>query len=177
MNSKLISEEIKYNGVRFKVLQKVYESEKGLKYIRDCVDTKDAAIILPVDEDENIVFIKQMREVIGEVTLELPAGVIENGEDPGVTAKRELEEETGIIAKSITHLITVYASCGYSNEKIHIYLAKDFEKGRQNFDEDEEITAVEKIHIDKCLKLIEQNFFKQANMNLAILMYEKKRNK
>ena len=83
---------------------------------------------MPINEKNEAIFIKQLREVIGKVELEFPAGIVDKDEKPEDAAKRELEEETGIVANSIEHLITVYPSCGYTNEKVHIFVAKDFSK-------------------------------------------------
>lgn len=170
---KKISEKIMYNGVRFNVLQRKYK-DNDKEYIRDIVDTKDAAIILPIDNSGNIIFLKQLREVVEEVMLELPAGIIEEGEEKEKAALRELEEETGLKAQTIEHLISVYPSCGYTNEKIHIYLAKNFEKGKVNLDEDEHIQEVIKIKIEDAFYMLEKGDFKEANVILALLMYKEK---
>lgn len=169
--SKLMNEELKYDGPRFNVVQKIYEREDGKKYIRDCVNPGDAAVVLPITEKNEVVFIRQLREVIGEVSLELPAGMVDDGEKPCETAKRELEEETGICAKTVEHLITVYSSSGYTSEKVHIFFAKDFEAGSQKLDDTEEILSIEKIPIEECLKRAKDNYFKNASQNIAILMY------
>ena len=123
---KLIKEELKFDGVRFNVVQKVYQREDGKTYVRDCVNPGEAAVVLPIDENDNVVFVRQLREAIGEMSLELPAGMVDEGEEPIATAKRELEEETGLIANEIKHLISVYPSSGYTSERIHIFYAKDF---------------------------------------------------
>ena len=94
--NKLLGEEIKYNGPRFKVIQRKFEREDGLIYTRDTVNPGDAVVVLPITEDNEIVFIRQPRESIGLVALELPAGMIEPGEDIELAAKRELEEELGL---------------------------------------------------------------------------------
>lgn len=168
---KLISEEVKFDGVRFNVVQKVYQNEDGKTYVRDCVNPGDAAIILPIDENGNVVFIKQLREAIGEVCLELPAGMVDPGEEPIDTARRELEEETGIIAGTVEHLISVYPSSGYTSEKIHIYYAKDFKEGKQKLDSTEHIESIERIPLDRCLELVKENYFKHASQNIAIMNY------
>ena len=168
---KLISEEVKFDGVRFNVVQKIYQNEDGTTYVRDCVNPGEAAIVLPIDKDNNVVFVKQLREAIGEVCLELPAGMVDEGEEPIMTAKRELEEETGIIANTLEHLISVYPSSGYTSEKIHIFYAKDFEIGKQKLDATENIESIEKIPLNKCLELVKENYFKHASQNIAILNY------
>ena len=168
---KLISEEVKFDGVRFNVVQKVYQNEDGKTYVRDCVNPGDAAIVLPIDENNNVVFVMQLREAIGEVCLELPAGMVDPGEDPKDTAKRELEEETGIIANTVEHLISVYPSSGYTSEKIHIYFAKDFKNGKQKLDSTENIEEIKRIPLSECLELVKKNYFKHASQNIAILNY------
>ena len=175
---KEVSKESKYLGPRFNVIRKNYvRSIDNLEYVRDIVETKDAVVVLAINEDNEVYLVKQMREVIGEETLELPAGLIEENEDIEKAGIRELEEETAMLASNMEHLITVYSSCGFTTEKIHIYLATGLTKTKQNLDEDENITEVVKMNIDECLKLINTNYFKQANMNLAFLMYKNKYNK
>lgn len=169
--SKLLSEEIKYDGPRFNVVQKKYEREDGLKYVRDCVNPGDAVVILPVTENNEILFVKQLREVIGKIAMELPAGMIDSGEKPEDAAKRELAEETGVIANNIEFLTSYYSSCGYTSEKIYIYLAKDFTYGKQHFDETEEILKVEKIKIEDIMPHILEDDFCHASTKVAILAY------
>lgn len=151
--AKLISEEVKFDGVRFNVVQKVYQDENGKTYVRDCVNPGDAAVILPIDENNNVVFVKQIREAVGFLSLELPAGMVDPGEEPIDTARRELEEETGIRAKTVEHLISVYPSSGYTSERVHIFYAKDFQKGNQKLDDTEHIEEIERIPLDRCLDL------------------------
>ncbi len=169
--SKLLSEDIKYNGQRFKVIERKYKREDGLEYIRDCVEPGDAVVILPITEENEIIFVEQLREVIGKVALELPAGMIDSGEAPKEAALRELKEETGITANNIEFLTSYYSSCGYTNEKLYIYVAKDFSYGKQNFDETEEILNVEKIKVDEALEKIFDEKFCHASTKVAILTY------
>lgn len=168
---KLINEEIKYNGPRFNVVQKIYQRENGLEYVRDCVNPGDAVVILPVTDNNEIIFIKQEREVIGEIALELPAGMIDKGELPEETAKRELEEEVGIKANYLELLTYFYSSCGYTSEKMYIYLAKEFSQGTQHLDATEEILDIEKIKIEECMKKLSNNEFEHANIKIALYTY------
>ena len=169
--SKLISEEEKYNGPRFKVTQKIYLREDGTKIIRDIVEPGEAAVILPITDNNEVVFITQYRESVNKVSMELPAGMIDPGEESIETAKRELEEETGLIANSIEPLISLYPSTGYTSEKVHIFLAKDFENGAQKLDSTEEILSIKKIKIDECVEKIKNGELENASQIIAILLY------
>lgn len=169
--NKLISEEIKYDGPRFNVIQKQYQREDGLVFKRDCVEPGDAVVIIPVNENNEVVFIEQYRETIESVALELPAGMIEKGEDPREAAIRELEEETGIKARQVEFLTSVYASAGYTAEKLYVYYAKDFEYGTQHLDETEEILNIRKIPLEECIKLIIDNKIDHASVVIAAMTY------
>ena len=169
---KLISEETKYEGPRFNVVQRIYEDEKtNKKYVRDSVELLPAAMILPITDNNEVVFIKQFREVVGKETMELPAGIIEVGEEPIIAAKRELEEETGLIAGTIEPLTEVYASCGYSNEKLYMYFAKDLSLGQKRLDDDEHIGDIVKIPMEECIDLVRENYFEHANQNVCLMLY------
>lgn len=168
---KIIKEELKFEGRRFNLVQRIWEDDNQKQYVRDSVEIAPAAIVLPITEKNEVVFIKQYREVIGEETLELPAGVIESGEMPIQAAKRELEEETGLKADIMEPLIDIYPSCGYSNEKFYLFYAQKLSKGEQRLDDDEHITEVVTIPIEQCIELVKQNYFKHANQNVALMLY------
>lgn len=169
--SKLISEEEKYKGPRFNVTQKIYLREDGTKIVRDIVNPGEAAVILPITDDNEVVFITQYRESVNKVSLELPAGMIDPGEKPIETAKRELEEETGLIANKIEPLISLFPSTGYTSEKVHIFVAKDFKNGTQRLDSTEEILSIKKIKIEECIEKIKKGELENASQLIGILLY------
>lgn len=173
--NKLIKIENKYEGRRFKIIQKQYERQDGLKIIRDCVEPGNAVIVIAVNENDEVFFVEQYRESIEDIALELPAGMIDAGEEPKDAARRELEEETGIKAKNIEYLTSCYTSAGYTSEKIYIYLASDFEYGSQHLDEIEEILNIRKIHIEECMKMISEDKIDHASVYVAIQTYYYKR--
>lgn len=169
--SKLIDEKEVFKCCRFNVVEKNYEREDGLKYDRFCVNPGDAVIVLPVTENNEVVFIEQLREAVGKVCLELPAGLIDEGEKPRDAALRELEEETGIIAKDIELLLDGYPSAGYTSEKIYMYVARNFDEGKVNLDETEEILSIKKVPLEEVMELVDENYFEEINTVSAIMKY------
>ena len=172
--AKLLSEEVKFEGPRFNVVRTTYEREDGKQFLRDIVNPGDAVVILPITENNEVVFETQVRESVGKVCLELPAGMVDPGEDPINTAKRELEEETGLIANSIEHMVTIYPSTGYTSERVHIFLARDFENGHVHLDSTEEILDIVKVPIEECIEKAKNGQLENASQIIAILLYSQK---
>ena len=101
------------------------------------------AVAVVAHDGEHVWLVKQPREAVDDYLLELPAGKLdEEGEDPLATAKRELAEEIGKAAKTWTHLTTFYASPGFSDEEIHVFLATDLYDEQAHTDENERIEIV-----------------------------------
>ena len=98
--------------------------------------------IVPVLNDGSVVMTLQYRHAVREYLLEIPAGTLDPGESHLKCARRELEEETGYVATELTKIAQVYILPAYSNEIIHIYLARGLTPTRQNLDEDEIIEIV-----------------------------------
>lgn len=84
-----------------------------------------AVAVLPVDNQNNIVCIRQWRRAAGIVLLEIPAGVLEIDENPSVAAQRELQEEIGFRARKLTPLGGFYTAPGFCTEYIHLFIAQD----------------------------------------------------
>jgi ADP-ribose pyrophosphatase len=101
-----------------------------------------AAAVVPVQEDGSVLLIRQYRHAAGGYIYEIPAGKLDPGEDPGVCAARELEEEIGLRAASLQHLVSFFTTPGFTDEVIHIYQASGFTPGRQKLDEDEVLEVV-----------------------------------
>lgn len=169
--NKLISQETLFEGRRFNVYRKKYENQKGEEYIRDVVDPGDASVVLALTENDEIIFIKQYREAIEQICLELPAGMIDPGENPEEAALRELREETGYVAQEIHSLISVYNSYGYTTEKTNIFVAKNLKLETQSLDEDENILEIVKIPVKECIKMAKERKLISVTQNLAIFMY------
>jgi ADP-ribose pyrophosphatase len=122
-----------WRGRRFSVLvQDGYE----------IADTPDAVAVVAVDGEERVVFVRQARVATGTKLLELPAGLIDEGEEPLAAAKRELREETGLHGGSWRELASFWTSPGFVNERVTVFVADGLEEGEPEPDEGEELEIV-----------------------------------
>ncbi len=165
-----ISSKLIHNG-DFLVLNKdTVLLPNGKTSTREFVTHPGAACIVAVDEDDNILMVKQYRYPISKVMYEVPAGKLDSGEEPINCAKRELEEETGYKANNFDLIGSLYPAPAYSNEIIYIYLATKLSKTNMNLDEDEFLVC-EKIKISKVLEMIMNGQITDAKTQIAVLKY------
>lgn len=146
----------------------------GNKATRDLVLHPGAVAILAVNDQSELILVRQYRYAVGEVLYEIPAGKLEKGEDPLKAAQRELSEETGFRAASWQHLNTFYTVPGFCNEKMYLYLAQDLIAEEAHPDEDE-IIAYEKVPLPEALQKIQSGEIKDAKSLVGILMYVNRR--
>lgn len=122
----------------------------------------------PSSEDPQILLIKQYRYAALDEIYEVPAGRLDPGEDPKACAIRELAEETGCTAESVEFLTTIYTTPGFTDEKIHIFMATGLTHGQTEHEADEFIT-VETVTLSHALGLIQKGVIKDAKTAVAIL--------
>lgn len=104
---------------------------------REVIEHGGGAAILALDENDNVLVVTQYRYTFSRVLLELPAGKLEPGEDPAVTALRELKEETGAEPASFEPLGRILPSPGCYSERLYLYLARGLRFGEQRLDHNE----------------------------------------
>jgi ADP-ribose pyrophosphatase len=126
-----------YEGRAFNVDHVVARLPDGKVRRFDLVQHSDSITVLPVDEEGRILFVRQYRVGAQADLLELPAGVMEAGEDPLECARRELREETGHDCRQMVKLGAAYLTPGYCTEFMHFYLAQDLFVSPLAQDEDE----------------------------------------
>lgn len=119
-----INDETIYAGKRVTLIKRLLRV-KGSVVTREVVRFGEAAAALPILPDGKVILIKQFRAPINGWVLEIPAGVVEPGESPEETIKRELVEEIGYEAGSLRKLFSIHTTPGYSDEVLHIYVAED----------------------------------------------------
>jgi len=127
---------------RFAVERREFPHPKAGVVRRELVVHPGAVVILPILNDESAVLIHNYRFAVGSELLELPAGTLEAGEEPIDCAARELEEETGYAADRIEPLVTFYTSPGFTDERMHAFVATGLTRTAQRLDATEQIRAV-----------------------------------
>lgn len=132
--------------------------------------------VIAIDENKNVLMVRQYRKPYDEVVLEIPAGKLEKGEEPLPAGMRELSEETGYEAKEYTFLGKFYPTPGYCSEIIHLYLAQNLSFVGQHLDPDE-FVEVEKIPLEKLVQMVMDNEIPDGKTAIAILKADKIVNK
>jgi len=132
-----------FRGRRLWIEKKVIPMQNGKKKEKVIIHPGNAVAILPIDGDR-CKLLRQYRYAIGQHICEAPAGTMEPGEDPAATAHRELIEETGFEAGSMTPKGFIYTTPGFTDEKIFLFEARDLSPSREfEKDEDEEIEVMD----------------------------------
>ena len=158
IEKKLSSEDI-FDGTLLHVKRDYVELPNGNK------------AVLPVLPDGRMIFVRQYRYPIQQVTLEIPAGKLDAvDEEPLVCAKRELSEETGYEADKYHFLTKLATTVGFSNEFIYVYAADGLTPGKQHTDEDEFINVV-LLTMDEAMAKVKSGEICDAKSIVAILLY------
>lgn len=164
---KIVSTENIFDGHIFKVRRYGVELPDGSNSVREEILHCGGACAIAMDGGE-IFFVSQYRLAAGRDLIEIPAGKLNEGEDPLEAAKRELIEEVGIKAEKMSLIASVYPSPGYTNELIHIYFCEAFTKTKQKLDEGEFLNVL-KIPYEKAFKMIETGEINDGKTVIALL--------
>ena len=167
---KNIKTNVVYHGKILDLYNDEVKCENGLIAKREIIHHSGGAGVLVVNDKQEILLIKQFRYAYNEDLLEIPAGKLEKNEDPYKAALREMEEETGYKTDKLVNLGLIYPTCGYSNEKIYLYLADNFVMTHTHFDPDECITK-KWYKLSDALAMINDGKIKDAKTIVAIYRY------
>ncbi len=165
---KTLSSECVYDGKIMKVCRDDVEIATGKKSFREIVHHSGGVVIAALKDENTILAVKQFRYPLKQTIVELPAGKLESGENPDLAAARELEEETGYKAKNWKSLGFIYTSPGYSDEKLHLYLATDLEFVGEHPD-DGEILKVYEFPLDNFIEDVKNGKISDAKTVCAIM--------
>jgi ADP-ribose pyrophosphatase len=147
---------------------------EGISTIREVVRHPGGVVVLAEVEPDRIPFVRQYRYPIGRDLLELPAGKIDNREDPLISAERELEEETGYRAKSLEKICSFYSTPGFCDELLHAYYTDNVEKSEAAPEFDEHL-EIEFYSLSEALTLIEREEIQDGKTVAALLWLARKR--
>ncbi len=170
----LESQEI-YKGRVFRLRTDTVEYN-GKKHRLDIVEHPGSFAIAAVPADGRIVLVRQYRHAAQQALWEIPAGTAEPNEECAQGARRELREETGYTADSLSLLCTVYPTPGYSTERVHVYAAYGLHAGEQQLEEDEDI-EVREVSFDEAWAMQASGEIADMKTVLALLWLSSRRRK
>jgi ADP-ribose pyrophosphatase len=154
-----------------------FRGEDGEEFERDVVHHPGAVAVVPLHDDGTVTLVRQFRAVLEQDMLELPAGIRDvEGEPEATTATRELQEEAGLRAGQVEHLVTFHNSPGFCDEAVHIFLATDLQPcddDRQGIEEQH--MTIERIPLDGALALVEGGAITDAKTIIGLTMAARRR--
>lgn len=165
---KKLSGEVRFEGRIMRIETDEVQLADGRKSRREVVRKGNAVCVVPLLDNGDVVFVKQFRYPYSEVMTEIPAGKMDEGEDPLECGIRELSEETGCSAGKYTFLGEFYPSPAFVDEVIYMYLATDITEGQSHLDQGEFLT-VEKIPLERAAKMAVDGELKDGKTVAAIL--------
>ena len=172
MNFKIDSSEILFEGKVFDIKLDMLTYVSGNKGRREVVIHNGGAVIVPILDSGKIILVKQFRYPLQEVLYELPAGKLDEDEDPMICAERELKEETGYSSTNISKLGSIYTTPGFCTEELFIYLAKDLESGSHDREEGEYGMEIFEFTLEQIDKMIMSGEIKDAKTICGISYYK-----
>lgn len=167
MTIKNLSSEIAYKARVFDVRRDEIQLPSGTKTTYEIVVHNGAVAMVPVDRDGNVLLVRQYRHSTGKYLLELPAGTLDQREDPEACAQRELREEIGMAPGRLTKIAEFFLAPGYSTERMWIYLAQDLSPETLEADEDEDLELV-KLSMHEAFTAIKKGEIEDAKTILGL---------
>jgi ADP-ribose pyrophosphatase len=158
-----------FKGHAFSVELLLTRLPDGNRKVYELVRHSEAVTLVPIDSAGQIYFVRQYRIGASQALLELPAGVLEPGEDPAGGAGREVREETGLAAGKLLKLGEFFLAPGYSSELMHVFLATDLYPAPLEADEDE-FLQVETMPVQRVFEMVDTGLIKDGKTLAALLL-------
>lgn len=165
---KTVSSEMVYKGSILNLRVDEVELPNGKTVKREVVEHRGAVAVVPLDDKNQLLMVRQYRYPVGKALLEVPAGKLEEGEDPMVCAARELAEETGCEARELKQLFGFYSTPGFTTEKLYVFLARGLKCLDSHPDEDEFI-EISRVPLERALEMIDSGEICDAKSIIGIL--------
>ena len=161
-----------FDGKVVKLFVDDIELPNGKGAFREVVKHPGAVCVIPITDDGEVIMVKQFRYPFSSVLLEIPAGKLEPNEDPLDAVKRELEEESGVVAENIEFIGMTYTTVAFTDEKIYTYMATGLTFKESHPDEDEFLEVV-KLPLDTLVNMVMSGEIKDSKTQVAILKAER----
>lgn len=158
-------------AARFDVYETKLQDCNGQSYRKQFVVHPGAVVVLPLLDDDQVVMIRNERPAVGQTLWELPAGTLEPPEPPQVCAGRELIEETGYEAGSLTALCDFYSTPGFCTERMWVFVARELAQVGQQLEASEKIT-VEVMPRQRTMQMMRDGEIMDAKTMTALLYFE-----
>lgn len=170
-----ISKTRAYTGRFLNVDLETFRNPAGSELTLEMVRHPGASAVIPVvsdpdADDPQILMLRQFRYAAQGLIWEIPAGVLDPGEDPERCAHRELQEETGATAGTLEHLTTIYTTPGFTDEQIHLFLATDLSVAEPDHQFDEFIEVVTR-PLTELLRMIRDGEIVDGKTIVALLYF------
>lgn len=168
-----MAREIVHVGRRIRVAVDTSTGPAGEVIRRDMIFHPGAVVILPVIDREHVCLLRNYRFVLEETLWEVPAGTLEPGEPLETCARRELLEETGYTAETMTYLGYLYASPGVLDEKLHLFVAEGLTPGAMQPEADEQLQPVT-VRLDEAVAWCLNGTIMDAKTVTLLLQWERR---
>jgi len=167
-----LSSETVYDGILLRVISDEVRLPDGSTSRREYIRHPGASMVVAFLDERTILLERQYRYPMRRHFIELPAGKIDPGEDPLVTAQRELREECGYLASTWRHLATLHPCIGYADERIELFLARDLTRCEAKLDHGE-FLEVMAVTIDEALAWVREGRITEAKAITGLLWADK----
>lgn len=169
MPFELLKSEILMKGRAFTIRRDYLKTPDERETKLEIIEHSGSVVIIPIDESGNVLLVRQYRHATGGDLLELPAGTLEDNEDPEVCAAREIREETGMAAREFTKLGEFYLAPGYSTELMVVFLARGLSHDPLEADADE-FLSVESVPVAEAIQMAERGEIPDAKSLAALFL-------
>ena len=169
MPFELIKSETLLQGRAFKIRRDYLKTPDGRETRLEIIEHGGSVVLIPIDDDGNLLFVRQYRHAVGKDLLELPAGTRDGDEPFEECAAREIREETGMQAGKLQKVGEFYLAPGYSSEFMVVFLATGLKENPLDADEDE-FLQVEKIQLTQAIQMAERGDVPDAKSLAALLL-------
>lgn len=170
----LLHRKVVYRGRYIQTEVRTVRTPDGKESTREIVSPPDAVGILPLDSSGNVYLVRQYRTALERVILEIPAGILEEGENSEETGRRECEEEVGMIPGQMERLCGFYHSVGFSTGRIEIYLATELTPSSYHHNEPGEFLEKIVIPFEELYRMVLSGEIVDSKTLVAALWYRQR---